>query len=184
MVLNHGVLENIKFADMSVDDFKRVYDVNVFSCFAMVSKAPLIYSCCTTRRSRLLNLYNEQAKEALEELRKSNGSVIWLSSGAATKPVQAWTAYGSSKTALNSLSSHLGLEEPDITSIAIAPGRVDTDMQATLRSQGKDTMAKAAYDSFVQGYETGTLLKPHQPGNVIARLLAKPPKNLSGQFFT
>lgn len=107
-----------------------------------------------------------------------------MSSGASSKAVKAWGAYGSSKSALNSLSAHIALEEPDITSIAIAPGRVDTDMQARLRSQGKDTMDKAAYDTFVQAYNDGTLLKPHQPGNVIARLLAFPPKTLSGQFLT
>lgn len=125
-----------------------------------------------------------QAKAGLDELRKSKGCIVWVSSGASQKAVRAWGAYGSSKSALNSLSAHIAHEEPEITSIAIAPGRVDTDMQARLRSQGKDTMDKAAYDTFVQAYENGTLLKPHQPGNVIARLLAKPPKALSGQFFT
>jgi hypothetical protein len=53
MVLNHGLLENIKFADMSVDDFKRVYDVNVFSCFAMVSEVLYEY-LLHTRQAQLI----------------------------------------------------------------------------------------------------------------------------------
>ena len=53
MVLNHGLLENIKFADMSVDDFKRVYDVNVFSCFAMVSDAVYVYHHSTSTANNI-----------------------------------------------------------------------------------------------------------------------------------
>lgn len=104
-----------------------------------------------------------------------------MSSGAATKPYTAWGTYGSSKAAVNHLSAHFAVEEPDITSITVAPGRVNTDMQAVLRAQGKDTMAKAQYDTFVEAFEQGTLLKPEQPGNVIAGFVAEPSKELSGK---
>lgn len=106
---------------------------------------------------------------------------MWLSSGAATKPYTAWAAYGSSKAAVNSISTHLAVEEPDITSITVAPGRVDTDMQAVLRASGKDTMNKAQYETFVEAFEQGKLLKPEQPGHVVARFVAGPQKDLSGQ---
>lgn len=96
--------------------------------------------------------------------------------------LQAWGAYGSSKAAINSLSAHLALEEKDITSIAIRPGKVDTGMQQLIRDTGSGTMEKAAYESFVKAKETGELLKPEQPGNVIARLVASPAKELSGKF--
>lgn len=36
IVLNHGVLNPKKIGDASVEDFKVVYDVNVFSCLAVV----------------------------------------------------------------------------------------------------------------------------------------------------
>jgi NAD(P)-dependent dehydrogenase (short-subunit alcohol dehydrogenase family) len=117
----------------------------------------------------------------LAELRKTNGSVVWVSSGAAVKPYMAWSAYGSSKSAMNALSAHLAVEEPSITSIAIAPGRVDTEMQGVLRDTGKDTMDKAQYQTFVDGYQNGELLKPSQPGNVIARLAISPDIKLSGK---
>lgn len=42
----------------------------------------------------------------------------------------------SSKAALNHLASTLSVEEPDVTSIALRPGVVDTDMQVLLRSNG------------------------------------------------
>lgn len=107
---------------------------------------------------------------------------MWVSSGAATKSYTAWAAYGSSKAAVNSISTHLAVEEPDITSVAIAPGRVDTDMQSVVRSAGKDVMDKAQYDNFVDAYRQGNLLKPEQPGHVIAKFVAQPRKDLSGNF--
>jgi NAD(P)-dependent dehydrogenase (short-subunit alcohol dehydrogenase family) len=92
-----------------------------------------------------------------------------------------WSAYGSSKAVLNSLSAHLAFEEKDITSVSVAPGRVDTDMQVEIRTSGHEAMDKAQYDDFVNVYERGGLLKPEQPGNVIARLVANPQKDLSGR---
>jgi NAD(P)-dependent dehydrogenase (short-subunit alcohol dehydrogenase family) len=38
-------------------------------------------------------------------------------------------AYGSSKAALNHLARTLAVEEPDVTTVAVRPGVVDTDMQ-------------------------------------------------------
>jgi NAD(P)-dependent dehydrogenase (short-subunit alcohol dehydrogenase family) len=123
-----------------------------------------------------------QAKAGLKELRKTKGSIVWVSSGAASNAYQSWTAYGSSKAAMNSLSAQLAAEEPDVTSVAVAPGRVDTDMQAIIRSEGSASMDKATYDNFVDAFTTGKLLKPEQPGNVMARLAASPDQSLSGKF--
>lgn len=107
-----------------------------------------------------------------------------MSSGAATKQYAGWSSYGSSKAAYNSISGHIAIEEPDITSVAIAPGRVDTEMQGVIRSGGKESMNKAQYDSFVDAKEKGILLKPEQPGHVMARFVADPLKELSGKFFS
>lgn len=55
-------------------------------------------------------------------------------------------------------------------------------MQQLIRDTGNGTMDKAVYETFVSAKETGGLLKPEQPGNVIARVVASPPKELSGKF--
>lgn len=158
IVINHGILTPRRFEDCSVDEWKQVYDINVFSGVAL-------------------------AKAALKELRQSKGCILWVSSGAAVKQYAAWDSYGSSKAAVNSITAHLALEEPEITSVAIAPGRVNTDMQGVLRSAGKDTMDKAQYETFTDAYEKGALLKPEQPGHVMAKFVANPSKGLSGKFF-
>ncbi|KPM36167.1 hypothetical protein AK830_g10410 [Neonectria ditissima] len=159
IVINHGILAPKRFADCTVDEWKQVYDVNVFSGIAL-------------------------AKAGLDELRKSKGCLLWVSSGAALKPYAAWASYGSGKAVYNSVSAHIAAEEPDITSVAIAPGRVDTEMQGVLRSAGKTTMDKPQYDTFTEAFDKGTLLRPEQPGHVMAKFVANPLKDLSGKTFT
>jgi NAD(P)-dependent dehydrogenase (short-subunit alcohol dehydrogenase family) len=107
-----------------------------------------------------------------------------VSSGAATKQYAGWSSYGSAKATYNSISGHIAIEEPDITSVAVAPGRVDTEMQGVIRAEGKESMNKAQYDSFVDAKEEGILLKPEQPGHVMAKFVADPLKELSGKFFS
>jgi NAD(P)-dependent dehydrogenase (short-subunit alcohol dehydrogenase family) len=123
-----------------------------------------------------------QIKSALPELKKSKGSVVWVSSGAATGAYTAWGAYGSGKAAANHIIAHLGVEEPDITSIAVAPGRVDTDMQKLIRDSGKDSMAEKDHASFIAAHADGQLVQPEQPGTVIANFVAQPETSLSGKF--
>lgn len=36
IVINHGILENKTLAEMSVENFRNMYEINVVSCFAMV----------------------------------------------------------------------------------------------------------------------------------------------------
>lgn len=80
------------------------------------------------------------------------------------------------------MAAHLAVEETDITSVSFGPGRVNTDMQAVIREQGKDTMEKAVHQNFVDALEQGLLLRPDQPGNVIAKFVASPLHKLSGQY--
>ncbi|KOS20878.1 putative oxidoreductase [Escovopsis weberi] len=157
VVINHGMLQTKRFDDLTMADVKHAYEVNVFSCLAM-------------------------AQASLKELRKSKGCIVWTSSGAAAKPYVSWGTYGSSKAAVNSISQILAAEEPDITSVAIAPGRVDTEMQALIRSEGAQSMSKAQHDEFVRAHREGALLKPEQPGHVMARFLCEPNHVLSGKF--
>ncbi|EFQ32777.1 short chain dehydrogenase [Colletotrichum graminicola M1.001] len=158
IVINHGVLEPVtRLADSSVEEWKKAYDINVFSGLALV-------------------------QASLLELRKARGCVLWVSSGAATGAYAAWGAYGTSKAAMNHLSAHLAVEEPDITSIAIGPGRVDTDMQKLIRETGSGHMADDDHASFVSAFDKGELFKPEQPGNVMARFVVKPQHDLSGKY--
>lgn len=107
--------------------------------------------------------------------------MVLISSGAATNIYSTWGAYGSSKAAVNHLASTLSVEEPDVTTLSIRPGTVDTEMQAEIRGHNQ-VMDEKDVKKFKGLYEEGNLLRPEQPGNVIARLAIAGENGLSGKF--
>lgn len=129
-----------------------------------------------------LSLNFPQVQAALPELRKSKGRIILTSSGASVNTYTTWGAYGASKAALNHLALTLTVEEPNITSVAIRPGVVDTDMQTKVRSHA-EVMDEKDVEKFKGLHEQGKLLRPDQPGNVIARLAVVAGRELSGKLW-
>lgn len=126
------------------------------------------------------------------------------SSGAASHGYQTWGAYGSSKAAMNHLAMTISAEEPvsynaylsflpkspftnpplqEITALAIRPGVVATEMQREIREVHKDSMGEEN-KKFQELHQTGQLLKPEQPGHVIAKLSLEAPKEFNGQFLS
>ena len=72
-------------------------------------------------------------------------------------------------------------EEPDIVTISLRPGVVDTEMQVEVREH-KSLMDEKDADKFRTLFEEGKLLRPEQPGNVMGRLAVRAGKELSGKF--
>ena len=124
---------------------------------------------------------DNQVRAAIPELRKSRGRIVFTSSGAALNAYSAWGAYGASKAALNHFAMTLTNEEPDIVSVAIRPGTVDTDMQKSLY-QFVELMDPKDKAKFTTLKENGKLLRPDQPGNVMARLALNAPAKFSGRL--
>ncbi|KAK8122238.1 short-chain dehydrogenase [Apiospora sp. TS-2023a] len=159
LVINHGTLTPLtRIADSNIEEWRQAYDINVLSAVALV-------------------------KEAIPELRKSKGRVVFISSGAATGAYAAWAAYGTGKAAINHICAHLAVEEPDIVAVAVSPGKVDTAMQQQIRELGGSGMDPSQHASFVDEHKDGKLLKPEQPGTVIAKLVDNAPKELSGKHY-
>ncbi|KAG2227934.1 hypothetical protein INT45_011957 [Circinella minor] len=157
LIANAGVIEPLaSVANVNIEEFKRSFDINFFSIVSLV-------------------------QEALPHLRKSKGSIIMVSSAIAFQPFLGCAAYGASKTAVNHLTSTLAIEEPEITTIAVEPGVVDTDMQGILRTEGKESL-KDHHQMFIDLHESGKLLTPEQAGHVFGALAANPPRDLSGTF--
>ncbi|MEM7318525.1 MAG: SDR family oxidoreductase [Pseudomonadota bacterium] len=69
------------------------------------------------------------------------GTVITVSSGAAHRPIQGWSAYCASKAGAAMLTSSLHLEhhKDGIRSLALSPGRVATSMQQEIFDAGLNT---------------------------------------------
>lgn len=107
LVLNAGVLEPlglIEDSSIGLDAWHKHFDINFFSLVTAV-------------------------RAALPALKRSEGRIIFVSSGAAIKGTPTWGPYNASKAALNSLCRTLSEEEPTVTSIALRPGVVDTPVR-------------------------------------------------------
>ena len=83
---------------------------------------------------------------------------------------------------MNHFTRQLAVEEPSITSIAVRPGVVDTDMQRQLRDVHSAVMAEKDNEKFLGLHQAGKLLRPDQPGHVMAKMVLDPPKGLSGKY--
>ena len=116
-------------------------------------------------------------------LRLSKGRVIFTSSGAARHSYVGWGAYSASKSALKSLSDTLAIEEPDIITMSVEPGTVDTDMQRDIREKHISAMDEKEHQRFISLHEDGKLASPEGPGHLMANLVLNAPKELNGQTF-
>ena len=105
------------------------------------------------------------------------------SSGAARHSYSTWGAYAASKAALKSIGDTLAVEEPLVTTVSVEPGTVDTDMQRDIREKYAANMDEQDRKRFLALPQEGRLVKPEQPGNVMARLVLDAPPELSGKAF-
>ncbi len=104
VVLNAGVVSKINdLKDTSLDEIRRVMDVNVWS--------------------------NKVLIDALFEIVPGIEQVVGISSGASVSGSRGWNAYSLSKAALNMLIELYAKEHPDTHFISLAPGIIDTGMQ-------------------------------------------------------
>jgi NAD(P)-dependent dehydrogenase (short-subunit alcohol dehydrogenase family) len=132
------------------------------------------------RSSKTSYLTHSQVKAAIPSLRQTHGTIIFTSSGAAVKGYTGWSCYGASKAVLNHFAISLAVEEPLITSIAIRPGVVDTEMQRDIREKHAEAMGPKDSERFMKLKEEGGLLRPEQPGHVIAKLAVAGKEGIEG----
>lgn len=160
VIVNHGVLDPVKkVADSTAEEWRSAFDKTFFSAVSL-------------------------AQAAMPALRQSHGSILFTSSGAAANSYPTWGAYGSAKAAMNHLAQTIANEEEDVISISIRPGVVDTEMQQDIREKHHIAMFPSDRARFAELKTTGGLLKPEQPGHVLARLAVSPPKELTGKFLS
>jgi len=162
LILSAGLLEPIKrLKDYDHSDFKKLHDhfmVNVLSQYKLISD--------------LLPFLKQSASPR----------IISLSSGGAQKPMVGWSAYTTSKAAVNMLIRNVALEEPGITSVAVSPGPVETSMQQKIRTLGSAHMDAADYEHYSNLHQRGELTKEEDAAMYIASVAMTVPKELSGEF--
>ena len=117
---------------------------------------------------------------ALPALREAGGRVITVGTGASTQPLSGWSAYCTTKAALLMFTRVLATEEPQITSLSMTPGIVDTGMQGRIRERGPENMPPELAASFQSYYESGMLEKVEVPARSLALLALKAPPEWTG----
>jgi len=160
LVANAGVLDPVDaVAKANVDKWKTLFDINFFSVVELV-------------------------RQALPLLKKSNGRVVAVSSGASTKPYYGWAAYGASKAALNHFMELIASENSEVLAISVAPGVVATDMQKDIREKFGSNMTPESLQRFLDLHQEGKLLAPEVPATVYVNLAVRGwSKELNGHYY-
>ncbi len=102
-------------------------------------------------------------------------TVVNISSGAATKPYEGWGAYCATKAAVEMFTRVTALEEGergDVRIVAVAPGVVDTDMQALIRRTPEEKFPHRP--KFVDLKESGKLADPAVAASLVLRAARDP----------
>ncbi len=121
-------------------------------------------------------------RAAIPFLRLTSGRIVNISSGAATKAIEGWSAYCAAKAALTHLTAVAAEEEPEVTIVALRPGVVDTGMQADIRSHGTGVMTADKMAYFDTLHREGRLEPPWMPARSAAWLALAAPSEWSGRF--
>jgi NAD(P)-dependent dehydrogenase (short-subunit alcohol dehydrogenase family) len=121
-------------------------------------------------------------KFALPALKNSAGRIINISSGAAHTPIASASAYCVSKAGLTHLTRVLAEEVPEVATLSVRPGVVDTDMQTQLRREGRISL-KPEQSSYYDNLKKNNELEPPEiPARSIAWLALFAPGHMSGEF--
>lgn len=102
------------------------------------------------------------------------GRIVNLSSGAAHRPLEGWSAYCAAKAGLAMLTRSIALEYGDlgIKAFGFAPGVVDTGMQAEIRASGLNPVSRLPRAS---------LAPVEEPAEAIAFLCSAASDDYAGQ---
>jgi NAD(P)-dependent dehydrogenase (short-subunit alcohol dehydrogenase family) len=159
-VLNHGfdILVNNaavigpigRILDISAEDWATSIDINLTSAFHATQRA------------------------LAHMVAKGGGTIVNISSGAAHRPQEGWSAYCAGKAGFAMLTRSIHLEYGDhgIRIFGFAPGVVDTDMQVAIRASGINPVSKLPRESLAPASE---------PAQAIAWLCTPGANVLAGQ---
>lgn len=128
LINNAGVIEPIAAIDAAdPDDWGQLIDVNVKGVYHGI-------------------------RAAVPVMRQTGGgTVINISSGAATSALEGWSAYCASKAAVAMLTASLHKEygASGIRALGLSPGTVATQMQRVIKASGVNPVAQLEWDDHI-----------------------------------
>jgi NADP-dependent 3-hydroxy acid dehydrogenase YdfG len=138
LVHNAGVTFPGRVAESTVDQWRTTLDLNVIGAVALTLAL-------------------------LPALRRAQGQVVFINSGAGRTALPVMAPYSASKFALRAFADSLRGSEPALQVTTVYPGRTDSDMQRALVSFEGDE------------YDPGRFLQPDTVAQVVAQVVATPP---------
>jgi NAD(P)-dependent dehydrogenase (short-subunit alcohol dehydrogenase family) len=110
-------------------------------------------------------------------LADGGGTIVNVSSGAALRPLEGWSAYCSGKAGLHMLTRAIALETAGkgIRVFGFQPGTTDTDMQVLIRASGINPISQIP---------RGNLTPVALPAAAIVHLCTPDADDLNGQEFS
>lgn len=105
---------------------------------------------------------------------KSLRHIINISSGAGKYPVSGWSAYCTSKAAVDAMSQVIAKEYDDLRVWSLAPGIVDTPMQKTIRNTPESHFPEL--QRFIDYHCNGDLMDANDTASAIVKLINQPDK--------
>lgn len=155
---NAGVLEPIRpLRDVTTREFRDHLDTNLVGVF--------IGTRCYVRHLRRLG---------------RGGVLVNMSSGAAWKPYAGWAAYCAGKAGVERLTEVVAAEEAPIglRAYSVAPGVVDTAMQAQIRASDERDFPERA--RFVKRKQSGAFNDPRFVADELLALAFDPARRPDG----
>lgn len=148
LVNNAGMIDPIaRLADARAEDWSRAIDVNLKGVFHGVQAALPVMRA------------------------QGSGTVLTVSSGAAHKPYEGWSAYCCGKAGAAMLTRALHLEEGDwLRVMGLSPGTVATEMQRRIRASGVNPVSQIDWADHIPAdwparallWMCGTAADPHR----------------------
>ncbi len=125
----------------------------------------------------LLGAYHAIRAVLPDMLARGHGRIVNVSSGAALRPLEGWSAYCSGKAGLAMLTRAIELEHAaaGIRVFGFQPGTTDTDMQVTIRASGINMVSRIPRDK---------LTPVALPAKAIVYLCTGAADDLSGKEFS
>jgi 3-oxoacyl-[acyl-carrier protein] reductase len=110
-------------------------------------------------------------------IERGHGDIINVSSGAALRPQEGWSAYCAGKAGLAMLTRSIDLEHraAGIRVFGFQPGTTDTDMQVTIRASGINMVSKIPREQ---------LTPVAHPARAIVYLCTREADDLAGKEFS
>jgi len=125
----------------------------------------------------LIGAYNPIRALLPRMIAAGGGTIVNVSSGAAIRPLEGWSAYCTGKAGLAMLTRAIMLENPSngIRVFGFQPGTTDTDMQVTIRASGVNVVSKIPREN---------LTPVAHPAAAIVYLCTPAADDLNGQEFS